>query len=363
MKKYLLKIFALLSLTFFLLGCTNANNEITTEDENSNKTSDESSDKSQDENNNTGDDNKNNNSLNIQDRNCRIFFFDSNALKLKYIDTTIQVEDGAIIKALTNELQNTNHNDDFLTLTKKVSIKSATIDMSTDVLEVVFSDDYTKYMTLGTATEPGLLSSLICTYAYNLGVNKVSIYFGDELYTCLRGDLPEGYFNVDYSFAEEYVKEGIDKNTSKDTIVNKNCRLFYYHCADNCYYYKDTVLSVKDNSLISPLTEELKKEVKPGISILPQSLYVKSAKLDKTNDLLTVDLSSDYYNAIKNLGSGAEAGILDSIMYTYCYNYDVNNFILLIDGQPYSGNHILLQDNEYFTVNYENIKDYLKPLE
>lgn len=74
MKKYLLKIFALLSLTFFLLGCTNANNEITTEDENSNKTSDESSDKSQDENNNTGDDNKNNNSLNIQDRNCRIFF-------------------------------------------------------------------------------------------------------------------------------------------------------------------------------------------------------------------------------------------------------------------------------------------------
>ncbi|WP_195989078.1 GerMN domain-containing protein [Clostridium sp. D53t1_180928_C8] len=363
MKKYLLKIFALLSLTIFLLGCTNVNNEIITEDDNFNKTSDESLDKSSNQNNNSDEDNKNNNSLNIEDRNCRIFFFDSNALKLKYTDTTIQVKDGAIIKSLTNALQNTNNNDDFLTLTKKVSIKSATIDMNTDVLKVVFSDDYTKYMTLGTATEAGLLSSLICTYGYNLGVKKVAIYFGDELYTCLRGDLPEGYFNVDYSFAEEYVKEGIDKNTSKDNIVDKNCRLFYYHCADNCYYYKDTVISVKDNSLISPLTEELKKEVKPGISILPQSLYVKSAKLDKTNDLLTVDLSSDYYDAIKNLGSSAESGILDSIMYTYCYNYDVNNFILLIDGKPYSGNHILLEDNEYFTINYDNIKDYLKPLE
>ena len=253
MRKYILKIFALLSLTFFLLGCTNGNNETPTEDNNSNKNSNESSNKADEE-------NKDNNSLNIQDRNCRLFFFDSKGLKLKYIDTTIQVENGAIIKALTNELQNTNYNDDFLTLTKKALIKSATIDISTDVLKVVFCDDYTKYMTLGTATESGLLSSLICTYGYNLGVDKVAIYFGDELYTCLRCDLPEGYFTVDYSFAEEYVKEGIDKNTSKDTIVNKNCRLFYYHCADNCYYYKDTVISVKDNSLISPLTEELKKE-------------------------------------------------------------------------------------------------------
>lgn len=162
---------------------------------------------------------------------------------------------------------------------------------------------------------------------------------------------------------EEYVEEEIDKNNSEDNIVNKNCRIFYYHCSDNCYYYKDTVIAVKDNALVSSLTEELKKEVKPGISILPESLYVKSAKLDRSNDLLTVDLSADYYNSIKNLGSGPEGGILDSVMYTYCYNYDVNNFILLIDSKAYSGNHILLEEGESFSINYDNIKDYLKPLE
>lgn len=362
MKKYLLTIFALLSLTFFLFSCTSGNDKVTTKE---NNTSNESSNSNSEIDNTSpkDDDNSDISSLNIQDRNCRLFFFDTNSLKLKYINTTIKVEDGAIIKALTKELQNTKYNSDFLILTNKVSIKSAKIDMSTDILTVVFSDDYTKYMTLGTATESGLLSSLICTFGYNLGVEKVAIYFGDELYTCLRGDLAEGYFTVDYSFAEEYVEKEIDKNTSEDDIAIKNCRIFYYHCSDNCYYYKDTVIAVKDNALVSSLTEELKKEVKPGISILPESLYVKSAKLDRSNDLLTVDLSVDYYNSIKNLGSGSEGGILDSVMYTYCYNYDVNNFILLIDGKPYTGNHILLEDGESFSVNYDNIKDYLKPLE
>lgn len=366
MKKYLLTIFALLSLTFFLFSCTNVNDKTSTEENNSNIINNESSNSDNEINNPSSEnDNKDNDigSLNIQNRNCRLFFFDTTTLKLKYIDTTIKVEDDAIIKALTKELQNTTYSSDFLTLTNKVSVKSAKIDMSTDILTVVFYDDYTKYMTLGTATESGLLSSLICTFGYNLGIEKVAIYFGDELYTCLLGDLPGGYFTVDYSFAEEYIEEGINKNTSEDSIVNKNCRIFYYHCSDNCYYYKDTVIPVKDNALISSLTEELKKEVKPGVSTLPESLYVKNAQLDRNNNLLTVDLSSDYYDNIKNLGSGPEGGILDSIMYTYCYNYDVNNFILLIDGKPYSGNHIILEDGESFTVNYDNIKDYLKPLE
>lgn len=366
MKKYLLPILALISLTFFLFSCTNVNNEDTKENDSSNSSTDTNTstdDKVNTSSNNTNTDDDDIASLNKQNENCRLFFFDTSTLKLKYIDTTIEVEDGAIINALTKELQNTSYSDDFLTLTNKVSVKSAKIDMTTDILKIVFSDDYTNYMTLGSSTESGLLSSLICTFGYNLGIDKVSIYFGENLYTCLRGDLPEGYFNVDYSFAEEYVDSGIDKNTSKDTVIDKNCRIFYYHCADNCYYYKDTVIPVNDNALISALTSELKKEVKEGVTVLPESLYINSAKIDKDNNLLTVDLSSDYYDMIRNLGSGPEGGALDSLMYTYCYNYDVNNFILLIDGNPYSGSHILLEDGEYFTVNYDNIKDYLKPLE
>ena len=58
-------------------------------------------------------------------------------------------------------------------------------------------------MNLDGSNESGLLSSLISTYGYNYGVDKVAIYFGDTLYTALSGDLPEGYFDVTLENAVE----------------------------------------------------------------------------------------------------------------------------------------------------------------
>ena len=109
-----------------------------------------------------------------------------------------------MITALTKELQSTSYNKDFLSLTDKITVKSAKLDETTGVLKVVFSDSYADHMNLGTNTEAGLLTCLLATYGYNLGVDKVAIYFNDELYTCLKGDLPEGYFSVNYPFAKEY---------------------------------------------------------------------------------------------------------------------------------------------------------------
>lgn len=69
-------------------------------------------------------------------------------------------------------------------------------------MTVVFNEAFTEKMLLGSVTESGLLASILSTYAYNYGVDKVAIYFGDKLYTSLRGELPEGYFKVDYSDAK-----------------------------------------------------------------------------------------------------------------------------------------------------------------
>ena len=44
-------------------------------------------------------------------------------------------------------------------------------------------------------------------------------------------------------------------------------------------------------------------------------------------------------------------------------NKNEKKIVLKIDGKAYSGNHILLEEGESFSVNYDNIKDYLKPLE
>lgn len=236
MKKYFIILTVLLLFTFLLNGCK-SNTQVKNENNNNinlnNKNDNTQSSNNQNTNNST---NNNSNSAkpgsteqekpavekpneqkpgsvspnedkpSIKDTNCRLYFFNTKELAMYYVDTTIPVEDNAIIKALTKELQNQNYSKDFLTLTNKVQIKSAKVDKDKKLLTVVFSDSYVNHMTLGNATESGMLATLLSTYGYNLGVDKVAIYFNDELYTSLRGELPEGYFKVNYDDAKKFVK-------------------------------------------------------------------------------------------------------------------------------------------------------------
>lgn len=236
MKKYFIILTVLLLFTFLLSGCK-SNTQVKNENNNNinlnNKNDNTQGSNNQNTNNST---NNNSNSVkpgsteqekpaaekpneqkpgnvspaenkpSIKDTNCRLYFFNTKELAMYYVDTAIQVEDNAIIKALTKELQNQNYSKDFLTLTNKVQIKSAKVDKDKRLLTVVFSDSYVNHMTLGNATESGMLATLLSTYGYNLGVDKVAIYFNDELYTSLRGELPEGYFKVNYGDAKKFEK-------------------------------------------------------------------------------------------------------------------------------------------------------------
>jgi hypothetical protein len=139
----------------------------------------------------------------IKNIKCRLYFFNMSELKHYYVDKILPIEDNAIVSALTKELQSTSYNKNFLSLTDKVKIKSANLDKTTGILKIVLSDSYVDHMTLGTNTEDGLLTSLLATYGYNLGSDKIAIYFNDKLYTSL-GDLQAEYFTVQYPAAELY---------------------------------------------------------------------------------------------------------------------------------------------------------------
>lgn len=236
MKKYFIILTVLLFFTFLLSGCK-SNTQVKNENNNNinlNNENDNTKSSNIQSTNNSNNNNSNSvkpgsteqekpvteksseqkpgsvppaeNKPSIKDTNCRLYFFNTKELAMYYVDTTIPVEDNAIIKALTKELQNQNYSKDFLTLTNKVQIKSAKVDKDKKLLTVVFSDSYVNHMTLGNATESGLLATLLSTYGYNLGVDKVTIYFNDELYTSLRGELPEGYFKVNYGDAKKFEK-------------------------------------------------------------------------------------------------------------------------------------------------------------
>ena len=193
MRKYLLMI--LLILSFSLISCDKIipnNNSNNNDKLNINNYKD--------------DDTTNDKTPSTVNKKVRLFFFDTKDYVMYYIDKEILVTDKAIIKALTNELQNYSLDENTLNLSKEVEITSANIDPKTNVLKIVFSSSYTSKMTLGSATESGLLSSLLSTYGYNLDVDKIAIYFGDELYTSLRGELLNGYFDVYYEDAIPYNK-------------------------------------------------------------------------------------------------------------------------------------------------------------
>lgn len=126
----------------------------------------------------------------------KLFFFDMDEMKIVSVDKEVMVKDGALVTALTKAHQENKSNENFVTLTDKVGVSSAKVEDG--ILKVYFNDDFTKYMNLGSASESGLVEGLVNTYGYNFNVNKVALYCNGELYTGLRGELPEGYYKTTY---------------------------------------------------------------------------------------------------------------------------------------------------------------------
>lgn len=204
MRKKVLLIVLTMVLSLVFVSC-NKSDSNTDKSSNNTEASEENKqeENKQEENNEDGDKEVAEQDKATKKEKCRLYFFDTEKLEMFYVDNEIEIVNNGKVNALTKALQEYKGNDKFLSLTDKAKITSAKVDG--DVLKVYFSDDFTKNMALGTATESGLIQSLVNTYGYNYNVKKVAIYMNNELYTGLRGELPEGYYNVDTN-AKEYTK-------------------------------------------------------------------------------------------------------------------------------------------------------------
>lgn len=325
MKKTFFRLIFLSLLSIILISCSVTNINVPSNDNNSESNN----------NNNIGNDEV------ISNKDCRIFLFDSKDLTLYYLDKELVVKDNALVTALTKELQTNMQCSTLINLTDKVNISSAKLSKNKDMLTIVFDKPFTDYMILGSSTESGLISSLVNTYGYNYGVDKVAIYFDDTLYTGLKGSLSEGYFNTDYSNSKSL--------SSKNTTTERDCRLFFYSGNDDCFYYVTTNLKITENALVSALTNALKSPPSDSFLCIPDLTNVINANL--SNDTLTINLSKEYYNILSKVGSGSEASLLQSLAMTYGYNYNVDNVIILIDNKPYKGSHVEFEEGQ--TVNFD----------
>lgn len=137
---------------------------------------------------------------NTVNRNCRVFYFNKVDLKTYCVDTNVKVTDNALVTALTEKLYSApNNNNNFVVLSKDYGVRSATLNYDTNVLTVVFNENFIKDMELSAEVANGVIGAVVNTYGYNYGVDKVAVYFGDELYTSTAGTSSDEYSTVNYS--------------------------------------------------------------------------------------------------------------------------------------------------------------------
>lgn len=162
------------------------------EDQSKDKTEDQSKDKDNDkendkENETAQKDNKE------EEKEVNLYLFNSEKLEDEVIKEKIKVEDKAMVKALTEALKKDRGNK-YLKLPKEAEVTSAEI--KDEILTISFSKNFIKDMPLGTATESGLISSIVNTYGNGTGVKKVKLKLAGEVYTGLGEAAKDGAFEV-----------------------------------------------------------------------------------------------------------------------------------------------------------------------
>lgn len=129
-----------------------------------------------------------------EEKEFKLHLFNGEKLKEETIVEKIKIEDKAVVKGLTEALKK-DRGEKYLKLPKEAEVTSA--ELKDDLLTINFSKNFIKDMTLGTATESGLITMIVNTYGNALNAKKVQIKLAGEIYTGLGDGSKDGIFTVD----------------------------------------------------------------------------------------------------------------------------------------------------------------------
>lgn len=145
-----------------------------------------------------------------------------------------------------------------------------------------------------------------------------------------------------------------DVETPKEPeVVQRDVRLYYYDAVNDKIQYTNQTIEVKDKAVATAIVNALKHPSIQGVTpALAEGIKLKSAKVDSSDDSITIDFSDDFVS-LQNLGSGPESSTLKAIANTFGYNFNVNKVIITLNGKPYESGHIIKKPGEGFTPNYD----------
>lgn len=141
--------------------------------------------------------------------------------------------------------------------------------------------------------------------------------------------------------------------------TEKDYRIFYYDFPNEKMVYVDKKVKVTDGAVVNALTNELKNNNNnDGLFTLDPETAVTSAKLDRDNDVLKVYFNESLNNSM-NLGTKSQCELVNSIVYTYGYNYGVSKVAIYVNGEPFIDPRGSKPDG-YYTVDTSGATEFGK---
>lgn len=133
-----------------------------------------------------------------------------------------------------------------------------------------------------------------------------------------------------------------------NNINKKIVRIFYHNPLNDNISYFDKEIEVTDGALTKALVDLLKDS---SINAIPEDAYVKSANLDKNNDMITINFGDKFIDTTR-VGSTSEYYVLTATINTFCYNFGVSKAIITLNGNPYESGHVSMAPGQAFSANY-----------
>jgi hypothetical protein len=172
------------------------------------------------------------------------------------------------------------------------------------------------------------------------------------------------YYVVDIGHVASIYKDGdFEVKTLLEDIENEpyesEIRLYYplYRDIETVYVDRDIKFSTNEDikkilefNLQTPNSDKL-------ISNISKNTKINSIKLDRGNRIVRVDFSKELIKDM-NAGSALEGEILKSIVNTLGNYYGVEKVYISIENIPYSSGHFAIKEDEFFTVDQTDIKEF-----